>query len=99
MVRWPVLYGILCRSDHSYKTEIGHCNMFMLRPSMSQVFLQPQGLMSAAEGIRLITHAYRANELRINGPQVFMQGVTFPAAPTLHSGRLITMFRSAIHVA
>ncbi|KAG1893740.1 uncharacterized protein F5891DRAFT_985561 [Suillus fuscotomentosus] len=71
----------------------------MLRPSMSQVFLQPQGLMSAAEGIRLITHAYRANELRINGPQVFMQGVTFPAAPTLHSGCLITMFRSAIRVA
>ncbi|KAG1740274.1 hypothetical protein EDB19DRAFT_1908447 [Suillus lakei] len=70
----------------------------MLRPSMSQVFLQPQGLMSAAEGIRLITHAYRANELRINGPQVFMQGVTFPAAPTLHSGRLITTFRSAIRV-
>ncbi|KAG2046003.1 hypothetical protein BDR06DRAFT_977803 [Suillus hirtellus] len=71
----------------------------MLRPSMSQVFLQPQGLMSAAKGIRLITHAYRANELRINGPQVFMQGVTFPAVPTLHSGRLITTFRSAIRVA
>lgn len=72
----------------------------MLRPSMSQVFLQPQDLrMSADEGIRLITDAYRANELRINGPQVFMQGVTFPAAPAHHSGRLITTFRSAIRVA
>ncbi|KAG2046128.1 hypothetical protein BDR06DRAFT_977720 [Suillus hirtellus] len=71
----------------------------MLRPSMSQVFLQPQGLMSAAEGIWLITHAYHANELWINGPQVFMQGITFPTAPTLHSGHLITTFWSAIHVA
>jgi hypothetical protein len=66
---------------------------------MSQVFLQPQDLrMSADEGIRLITDAYRANELWINGPQVFMQGVTFPAAPVYHcdSGCLITTFRSAI---
>ncbi|KAG1759014.1 hypothetical protein EDD22DRAFT_956277 [Suillus occidentalis] len=74
----------------------------MLRPSMSQVFLQPQDLrMSADEGIQLITDAYHANELWINGPQVFMQGITFPAAPVYHrdSGRLIMMFRSAIRVA
>ncbi|KAG1790129.1 uncharacterized protein HD556DRAFT_1310914 [Suillus plorans] len=46
----------------------------MLRPPMSQVLLQPQELVSAGDGIRLITQAYQANELRINGPQ----GPTFP---------------------
>ncbi|KAG1727326.1 hypothetical protein EDB19DRAFT_1833142 [Suillus lakei] len=65
----------------------------MLKPSMSQVFLQPQALVSADEGIQLITQAYRANELRINGPHVFMQGIAFPAAPVHHSGRLIMTFR------
>ncbi|KAG1790125.1 uncharacterized protein HD556DRAFT_1446475 [Suillus plorans] len=71
----------------------------MLRPPMSQVLLQPQELVSAGDGIRLITQAYQANELRINGPQVFMQGITFLAAPVHRSGCLITMFRSAICVA
>ncbi|KAG1884750.1 hypothetical protein F4604DRAFT_1676842 [Suillus subluteus] len=71
----------------------------VLRPSMSQVFLQPQELLSAVEGIWLIMQAYQANELQINGPPVFMQGVTFPAAPVNHSGHLITMFQSAIRIA
>jgi hypothetical protein len=51
------------------------------------------------KGIWLIMHTYHGNELWINGPQVFMQGVTFIVVSAHHSGCLIMMFHSVICIA